>query len=262
MRSLASGLDEAHLWYVDAEAVRRQDAVIEYCSRLLSREESMRAERILRPSHKTTFIVAKALTRIALAHYLDESPHALTFTSNEYGKPRLAGRSQSASLHFNLSHTEDAIVLLVKEHGEVGVDIECLDRDFKGSVLDIAGRSFTEAEVWNISRAENQNHRFLELWTLKEAYAKTIGLGLSAPLSEISFNIGDTTAIEFTDGHRPQADYFFYQSRDVPRHVVSICIDHGAGPLMMVETTPGRGMRTKAMHLSRASPAAPSIGTP
>lgn len=262
MRKLALRQNEAHLWYADVLKIGGRAALVEGCRQMLSRDELLRSEKILFPSHRTTFVVAKALTRAALAHYLDEPPQALAFARNEYGKPRLAAdRGRAPSLRFNLSHAEDAAVLLVKENGEVGVDIECLDRDLRGSMPDIAGMSLTGEEIDSISLAEYPEHRFLEFWTLKEAYVKAIGLGLSANLSGFRFDLADSGAIGFSAKDRSQclgSNYSFFQSRDVPGHVLSMCLEKRiseseALSIAMVETIPGLDFSSKPLRLSRAS---------
>ena len=53
----------------------------------------------------------------------------------------------------------------------------------------MARRYFAPAEVAALERwpAEQQKQRFLQFWTLKEAYIKARGMGLSIPLADFAF---------------------------------------------------------------------------
>ena len=58
---------------------------------------------------------------------------------------------------------------------------------------DLAERFFGEAEVRALRglAPEKQAGRFLELWTLKEAYLKASGRGISVPLRGFEFQLSD-----------------------------------------------------------------------
>jgi 4'-phosphopantetheinyl transferase len=68
-----------------------------------------------------------------------------------------------------------------------------------------ARRFFAEAETLELSRCDDpvqMKKRFLDLWTLKEAYLKATGRGLSDALSAIVFEIAGDTGVRF----RPPED--------------------------------------------------------
>jgi phosphopantetheine--protein transferase-like protein len=79
----------------------------------------------------------------------------------------------------NLTHTDGAVAVAVAATGQVGVDVEDLTRTI--DPRDGFERMFTEAE-WTWIHKAHTTERFLRLWTLKEAWSKAIGLGLSADL--------------------------------------------------------------------------------
>lgn len=110
----------------------------------------------------------------------------LIFDNNIYGKPFLLSHN---NCFFNLSHSGNYVSCIVDEK-ECGIDIEPI------SVLDvnIAKDYFHEDEYSRILSFENSSdaaNYFYFLWTIKEAYLKTLGLGLSKQLS--SFYVGKDT---------------------------------------------------------------------
>jgi 4'-phosphopantetheinyl transferase len=69
---------------------------------------------------------------------------------------------------------------------DVGADVE---RVPAAVPFDVVERLFTpmERDALRAAPAAEQPARFAELWTMKEAYAKARGLGLSLPLETIGF---------------------------------------------------------------------------
>jgi len=152
----------------------------------LSAEEKQRAKRYKFSEHKNYFIIFHGFMREILAKYLQIKPIDIEYTKGEKGKPYLSSCLNS-SIQFNLSHTKDIALLAISSDGEVGVDIEHLDRktDWKG----IVKRFFTadEQQALFILPEELQQQAFYELWTRKEAYMKVLGSGLS--LSPTAFSL-------------------------------------------------------------------------
>jgi 4'-phosphopantetheinyl transferase len=98
-------------------------------------------------------------------------------------KPHMEGEGKR--LEFNLSHSGKYAVLAVSDQ-PVGIDVERM----KKNRLSVAKRCFCPEEYEDILQAGDEwerNIRFLEYWTMKEAYVKRIGEGLRIPLN--SFRI-------------------------------------------------------------------------
>jgi 4'-phosphopantetheinyl transferase len=74
------------------------------------------------------------------------------------------------------------------EH-EVGIDVE--DRERRVPVEELVDRCLAVAEAERLRRLPLgiQREAFLECWTLKEAYLKARGVGLSLPLTDVSFQL-------------------------------------------------------------------------
>jgi 4'-phosphopantetheinyl transferase len=112
-------------------------------------------------------------------------PSQVRFCYGKHGKPALAEGSVDDALRFNLSHSNGLALYAITHGREIGVDIEYMRADFPG--LEVADQFFSAREV-GILRALPPGRRqevFFTLWTLKEAYVKARGGGLTESLAEV-----------------------------------------------------------------------------
>ncbi len=92
----------------------------------------------------------------------------LDFSYTKEGKPYLKEYSQ---VYFNLSHTKNIITCVISAE-EIGMDVEHV-RDFRENTIQ---RVFTENEKVLIGQNKEE---MVHLWTMKEAYVKLLGTGIS-----------------------------------------------------------------------------------
>ena len=129
----------------------------------------------------------------------------------EYGKPYLA---EHPEVKFNLSHSDGIAACIVSDH-ECGIDCEKV-RNFHPKAMQ---RAFSDAEreLVNSAPEEERDLLFFRIWTLKEAYIKAIGRGLSFPMDRVEFSF---------DGDRVISNVPDFRFRQYVIHgefVVSIC---------------------------------------
>ena len=112
---------------------------------------------------------------------------------NESGKPEIQG---SGGPGFNLSHSGVYVAVAVTGAGRVGIDIEVHRPDC--GFLAIAREYFCPAELACLNaRPEQTEALFYRYWTLKEAYLKALGSGLSGPLRDLDVSrVRDGPAFE------------------------------------------------------------------
>lgn len=151
---------------------------------LLSGDERRRLAGLCFERDRLLFLLAHALLRITLSRYSDRMPDAWQFCTGSHGRPEIANRSASR-LRFSLSHTRGLAACAVMLNHDLGVDVEHLSRQTAAGVAD---RVFSTREAGDLNNAPAADRaaRFLEYWTLKEAYAKACGLGLSLPFNQFS----------------------------------------------------------------------------
>ncbi|WP_184077355.1 4'-phosphopantetheinyl transferase family protein [Sphingobium subterraneum] len=155
----------------------------------LSAAERQRATRFMRQSDSWRFQASRIFLRTVLAHYTQTCPSQLNLTIEEGGKPVLCS-SAVDDLSFSLSHCGSSVAVAVGCGVMLGVDIEGPPR--VGLVETLARRYFAPREFCDIAslQGEDQIRQFLAYWTLKEAYGKAIGTGLSAGL-RAQFDLSD-----------------------------------------------------------------------
>jgi 4'-phosphopantetheinyl transferase len=193
---------------------------------LLSDDERARHEGIRAESDRDEYAAAHALLRVTLSELDDRPPASWRFAAGPHGKPALA--HSGPRLTFNLSHARGLVACAVAAGGDVGLDVEPITRatNWRG----IASRYFSSAELAEIDHVQpaSQATRFFELWTLKEAFVKALGVGLSQPLSAITFSAERPDAIAFTPPSDVAAAVWqFGLYAPTPAHRLAVAVSDG-----------------------------------
>jgi 4'-phosphopantetheinyl transferase len=178
--------DEVHLHRI---CLDQPDERVRALAAVLSTDEYERAERFRFARDQRRYIVGRACLRLLLAHYLEGErgdPHSITLQYGSHGKPELVGPLSVTSLKFNLAHSDQlALVALTLDHA-LGVDLE---RIRPLAALDqVAERYFApeEAAALRDLPMPARQVAFFRCWTLKEAYLKGRGVGLSVELHSLA----------------------------------------------------------------------------
>jgi 4'-phosphopantetheinyl transferase len=118
-------------------------------------------------------LYGELLVRGLACSMLDIPNSELSFVAGPHGKPYLSGYPE---FHFNLSHSGSRVICVVDTQ-PVGVDIE------RQRPIDLAVArlwfSADEQACLMVTCPEKRLELFYILWTLKESYAKAVGLGLA-----------------------------------------------------------------------------------
>ena len=133
---------------------------------------------------------------------------------DKFGKPHFLRTKDS----FNISHSGNYVVIAVSRFN-IGIDIQRME---KNNQL-VAERNFHQNECTYINEGEDENvktQRFYEVWTVKEAYLKNVGIGLRKPLNSFEVN--------FAEGKAKIMDnpgYEILQMKLDERYIMSVCAD-------------------------------------
>jgi len=143
----------------------------------LSPDERQKASRFRKEKDRDNYIISHTYLREILSHYFPKvTQEQWSFCVNAYGKPYL---SSHPDFYFNLSHTGSRAYVICSNLGECGIDVEdVVEMDLDESLLDMV---LTQKEKLYFKEED-----FFETWTLKEAYVKALGLGLSIAMNSIS----------------------------------------------------------------------------
>lgn len=155
-------------------------------SAYLSEEEKARAGKFVKPSDRDRFVFAHGMLRSILGNYIGCSPEQIAFSNNAFGKPAPAGPAGIEDIRFNLAHSGDVVLVALSRLHEVGVDVEFIRH--MSDVKQLISRNFSlqEKRYLDTFPADQLERAFFVHWTLKEAFIKGIGLGLSYPLEDFS----------------------------------------------------------------------------
>ncbi len=186
--------NEVHIWRTDLEQV--SESLLEPFRALMNREELERNHRFIRWQGQLTHAVTRALVRTVLSNYADVDSRDWQFIAGEHGKPELL--NPPLPLRFNVSHSARYIVCAVTLKQDIGIDIEHTARN--NDVRSIADRYFSAEEVSALFQLpdEVQVDRFFDYWTLKEAYMKARGEGISLGLGNFSFHLDNPERIRLS----------------------------------------------------------------
>ena len=160
-------------------------------------------EKISNPKYKTQSEHGYKLLSFILKKHYSIDINQLVIAENEFGKPCF----KNSDLHFNISHSHDAVVCSVSEK-PIGVDIEIIT-EIRPKILD---KYFTLSEKQQISTPVD----FYKLWTLKEAYGKLRGIGVSI-IKDNEFEIAKTPVLK-----SKTTDDLYIESKIIDNYALSI----------------------------------------
>lgn len=154
---------------------------------VLSDEERERLSRFRFERDRLLFLVAHGLVRITLSQHENVEPQAWRFRTGSYGRPEIA--EPRSRQRFSLSRRQGLAACAVILDRDIGLDVEYV---YKDSPFEVAERFFSPRERSSLlgTSLDDRPGLFVEYWTLKEAYIKARGLGLSLPLDQFSLDKG------------------------------------------------------------------------
>lgn len=170
-----------HIYTARPDQVQTSDATI------LDDNERSRAAAFKFPRDRELYIAAHLFLRRTLSKHAPVAPTDWQFKTNAYGKPFI-NNSGYEQLQFNLSHTQGMIACAVSYAGAIGIDVEkrkpLTDLD---ALCRYALAPLEAHDVLSANTIRQKEQRFFTYWTLKEAYIKARGMGLSIPLQQFTF---------------------------------------------------------------------------
>ena len=162
----------------------------------LSAEEQNRLSRYRFKDDKKRFVAARIVTKTILSKYLGiPEITKIVFSTTSYGKPQV----NNYDLHFNISHSENIILLAFSKVNPIGIDVEFQKSNVE--FLSMAKHLFSEREYEALKQLKGSElvQAFYYCWTRKESIIKAIGQGLSFPLDQFAVSLSaDEAKLEYT----------------------------------------------------------------
>ena len=219
---------EVHVWSCSPDDIVDEEK-IRFCRSILSAEELEKYHRFNFDKDRHSYLVTHALLRSALSSYVNIAASSWQFLIGKHGKPELVLIENQPAFTFNITHTEKLSACAISVNRLVGIDAEYIKK--QNNLEAIARRMFAEKELLHLEASKNKQQDFYYLWTLREAYVKALGTGLSGSAEQFYFDISsderssvvkvikNNVAHDVIDGWH----FNIYQSES--EHVISLAYD-------------------------------------
>ena len=124
---------------------------------------------------------------------------------HDNGRPYI----QNESIEISISHSQRFVAIILHPFEDVGIDIECLDRDFSA----VEAKALSDDEIEDLSEKEKVQHRQLALyWCAKEAIYKRMsvyGVDFAEQIELERFSPDDEGELEATFYHKDGTEVEF-----------------------------------------------------
>lgn len=222
--------DGLHIWRARTDQFTDR---LESLRAALPADEQARSHKFRILADQARFIVARALTRWLLGHYLQIEAKAVPFAVGPIGKLHLP---PPEPLKFNATHSGNMVLVAVCREADVGVDVEHLRSLPKFEEL--AERYYCEREIATLRALDpDDRHRaFFLAWTRKEALLKGVGKGLTFPLCnvEVTLTPGQPAKlIQFGDVAGDAAPWRLLHLEPAEGYVAAAAVTHDAPRLQL-----------------------------
>jgi 4'-phosphopantetheinyl transferase len=174
--ALSMPVGEIHVWQVLAADVVPFHVEL---WNTLDGEEKQKISKIQFEADRIRSIASRGVLRTLLGWYLEVQPASIKFSYGTLGKPALA---VPHGLNFNVSHAEDLLLYTFAFGHAIGTDVERVSS--LPDLLALARSMFSAREQRLLASLPDQEKRreFFRLWTLREAFGKMRGDGLTDEL--------------------------------------------------------------------------------
>jgi len=228
---------EAHIWYICPESIKDSETLMQLKT-VLSSDELEQYQRFYFSEDSHRYLVSHALVRHVLSKYEAISPSEWVFVCTPRGRPEIANLDVSA-LRFNLTHTTGLVACIVSLDHDCGIDAEYIVE--RRDLLGVAQKMFSDIEFGELQQltGQEQLEYFFSRWTLREAYVKATGIGISFPTSKLLFECKGDLMIRLEFDPKLDDDSGHWQFsllRPSHQHITAIALRRGQHPAKKIVT--------------------------
>lgn len=154
--------------------------------RFLTYERQQRIMHYHNDIDKKLSLYGELIIRAILSKKKSVLPQNIFFEMDINGKPFV---KNDFNIHYNISHTKNAVFCAVSDLGEIGADVEVIG-PYLPEIMRYIGHP-EEIKMMSYIPIEKKALAFYEIWTRKEAYGKKNGLGICQDLRRINTLVSD-----------------------------------------------------------------------
>ena len=221
--------EELHIWCLSLSLKKHER---EIALELLSDMQRDKFERRSTSQIQNAYLASRYYLLKLLAGYAGIDAEQVQLAYSRLNKPYLDPNLSGLEFNFTDTSYQDrstGLFAFTKQR-QVGVDIEALAR--RAEFRAIAAKRFSPAEITYASdgRGGIDPHRFLSVWTRKEAYGKATGKGINFRMRDIDLATDDSFELNFHSVDPLKAAYRLHQIRISKQFVASV-VHQGHQPL-------------------------------
>jgi 4'-phosphopantetheinyl transferase len=221
-------------WYANVSEWRESESEWSKLLSIVDPAERARIERFVHRIDAKRALVGRLLIRKAVSGFHQiQSLGDVVLGRTKQGKPYavVSGEQMESNFNVNVSHHGDLVVLAAEPCMLCGVDVSTCQvtskRDKSIDAFIASLRSVLSAREWAALNALGDDTmrlaRFTDIWTLKEAYIKAIGIGFGLEPSRLSFELDDDECTATLDG-RALGGWRFERHRIDDLHFVAVAL--------------------------------------
>ena len=142
-------------------------------------DELIKADKFLFLNDSVRYLMTRIFIKKILSTELNLSHQLIEFSYGKYKKPYVNLDKFNKKIFFNLSHSKEYLVIAISFTNEIGVDIE--HKDISIDFESLKSHIFSDLEVKYFNQLKiviEKVNFFYQIWSLKEAILKGIGVGL------------------------------------------------------------------------------------
>lgn len=215
-------LHETNVFTIEIDQLESYLQIFYYC---LSIEEKTKATEIRCRIQKKRYIISHGFLRFLLGECLSIFPSKVEYSYNKFQKPLC---KQDPNLYFNMSHSNNYVCYVFSFNYKVGIDIEFINNIFKIEDLLPSIAAPEEALAFDKPYEADKAYLFYKMWTIKEAFLKALGIGLSYPLSDIETTIlprEKFKILTFDGSKKVQNEWTFMPIKFIPSYLGTVAVE-------------------------------------
>jgi len=172
----------------------------------LDEAEQTRYRRLRVPLFRRRFVYGRLLLRQTLTRLTGDriAPESWQFTHTRLGKPLLVPSAGIPPFHFSISYAGRFIALAVSVKNRIGIDLEAVPKqEFPGISV-----ALSDEEKNMLARCFDQERirKTIQIWTIKEAYSKLLGLGAALDFFRLSVSLTDPPILNHPGARRRESE--------------------------------------------------------
>jgi len=203
----------------------------------LSNDEKQRADRLKVELKKKQFIIARSVLRKIISNSINKPHDEIVFYYTEKDKPIIKDRVNDKRVEFNVSHSEQYILIAITLDNSVGVDVEKINAkiDFES----LSARFFSNKENKFLRNLEESKKlgAFYNIWTRKEAFIKATGKGMAYGLDNFSVCSDSeiTSKIDIEYQEALEEKWFSFELMNIDQYKTALSTDNKEAELIFYQ---------------------------